>query len=247
MSLQKGIKSAFVGNLANDAIVFRPGPINGREFWSKREPSRATLQWHPTFADVAASGELGYTTGPSLFTPPAEFNRPQHGFFFSIWKKTAEGVWKVALDAGISTPAPKKPDSELTFPQQVVSTKKAVGPEPVLLELERSFSTLSKKKGIVTAYSRYLGSDARVMRDGHFPFVGMEAVLVHLKKDEGRLAWTPIASRVASSFDLGYTYGKYEFYSASAKETGHYVHVWKKQSSGAWKVVLDVHQPMPKE
>ncbi len=247
MSSQKGMKNAFVVNLADDAIIFRPGPINGKEYWLKREPTKATLKWHPVFADIAASGELGYTMGPSLFTPPPELDRPPtHGYFFSIWKQTSDGSWKVALDAGISTPLPKKPDTALTLPAQSVSPPKLESNDlqPVLLQLERSFSTLAEKKSMSIAYSRYLASDARVMREGNLPFIGLHAVVEHLRKNDGAASWVPISSRVANSLDLGYTYGQYEFRTVASKEFGHYIHVWKRQPNGAWKVVFETLQPM---
>jgi hypothetical protein len=42
-------------------------------------------------------------------------------------------------------------------------------------------------------------------------------------------------AEAAKSADLGYTWGSYE--------GGHYVRVWVRESSGAWKVALDVTQP----
>src|SRR4051812_3029105 len=33
---EKGTRAAFLEFLADDAIVFRPGPVNGKEVWSKR-------------------------------------------------------------------------------------------------------------------------------------------------------------------------------------------------------------------
>jgi hypothetical protein len=33
---EKGTHAAFLAFLADDAIVFRPGPVNGKEAWEKR-------------------------------------------------------------------------------------------------------------------------------------------------------------------------------------------------------------------
>ena len=34
----KGTRDAFLEFLADDGIVFQPGPINGKEFWRQRQP-----------------------------------------------------------------------------------------------------------------------------------------------------------------------------------------------------------------
>ena len=39
MSVEKGIRDSFLANLADDAIVFDPGPVNGKELYTKRSPS----------------------------------------------------------------------------------------------------------------------------------------------------------------------------------------------------------------
>jgi uncharacterized protein (TIGR02246 family) len=65
-----------------------------------------TLRWQPTFADIARSGELGYTTGESTTRGRDEQGRTveSKGRYVTIWKKQPDGSWKVALDIGANTP-----------------------------------------------------------------------------------------------------------------------------------------------
>ena len=58
-----------------------------------------TLTWEPTRADIAASGDLGWTTGTYVFraTPDAPPNR---GRYVSIWRKQPDGAWRVVMDLG---------------------------------------------------------------------------------------------------------------------------------------------------
>jgi ketosteroid isomerase-like protein len=246
-SIAKGIKTAFLTYLAEDGIIFRPGPINGKEFWQKRDWSKAMLEWRPTFADVSSSGDLGWTMGPSVFTPPPDLDQPPtNGHFVSLWRKQKSGDWKVVLDAGVSHPFSAVQDTTLVVGMkgELRSTQnQEIGRASVLLQLERVFSTLSSKKGSVTAYSRYLASDARVLREGYFPAVGFDSCVALIRSINDILTWTPIESLVADSFDLGYTLGTYQ----SIREKGHYVHIWRKQENGALKVVLDILLPSPTE
>ena len=57
MSVEQGMKDAFLGNLADDGVVFQPLPVNGRRVWEARAKSPATLIWEPAFAEVSAAGQ----------------------------------------------------------------------------------------------------------------------------------------------------------------------------------------------
>ena len=57
---EKGTRAAFLEFLADDSIVFRPGPLNGKEVWSKRAETGLDLVWEPTFAAISRSGDFGY-------------------------------------------------------------------------------------------------------------------------------------------------------------------------------------------
>ena len=51
---------------------------------------------------------MGFNLGPSLLTPPPgdDKNKPRHGYFFSVWKRQADGKFKVVLDIGSDTSGP---------------------------------------------------------------------------------------------------------------------------------------------
>jgi ketosteroid isomerase-like protein len=43
------------------------------------------------------SGDFGYTTGPFVLTDQARGAPPLHGVYFSIWKRGADDIWRVAV------------------------------------------------------------------------------------------------------------------------------------------------------
>ncbi len=67
------------------------------------------LTWTPVHADMAASGDLGYTYGTYEFRSKDKDGKPtvEYGKYASIWKKQKDGSWKVAMDMGNSSPSPK--------------------------------------------------------------------------------------------------------------------------------------------
>jgi ketosteroid isomerase-like protein len=105
LSRQQGMRAAFLAYLADDGVIFRPGPVPGRAFLEARPSPAIELTWTPVYAAVAASGDLGYTTGPYEVrgTGPDRALEDQ-GYYVTVWRKQADGSWKVAVDQGVSTP-----------------------------------------------------------------------------------------------------------------------------------------------
>ncbi|NHZ87067.1 MAG: hypothetical protein GWP19_14540 [Planctomycetia bacterium] len=73
------------------------------------------------------------------------------------------------------------------------------------------------------------------------PIVGKNKIK-QLFQDNDRntkFTWKPLYAYVAKSGELGYTFGTYKITSGESIEKGTYVSVWKKNSNGKWKFVLD--------
>jgi ketosteroid isomerase-like protein len=252
-SVAKGMREAFIMNLADDSTLFRPHAVAGRK-WMMEQPARSgLLTWKPIFADVSASGELGYTTGPWEFRRNGPDDKEvAHGNFVSLWKKQADGTWKVVVDTGISNPPPtSKPEgvqSPGTNSASLKSGKIDVASEQAaLLEIDRKFSQASESSGALASYLAYTTDDVRVFREEKFPFIGKQAMQAALSAQTGLLKWNPAKSDVAKAGDLGYTYGIAEFKAPNASETEYfnYLRIWRKQAQGTWKVVLDAFNPCP--
>ncbi len=58
------------------------------------------ITWHADRAEVARSGELGYTSGSyqTTFSDPAGKTVSDKGKYVTVWKKQGDGHWKVVLD-----------------------------------------------------------------------------------------------------------------------------------------------------
>jgi ketosteroid isomerase-like protein len=61
---EKGVREAFLAFLADDAILFRPAPVPGKEWMRSHPAPPIRLAWRPSFAEVSGAGDLGYTLGP---------------------------------------------------------------------------------------------------------------------------------------------------------------------------------------
>jgi len=61
-----------------------------------------TLTWEPDRAEIAVSGDLGYTLGASVFKGVDKDGRPleRRVATVTIWRKTAGSPWQVVIDIG---------------------------------------------------------------------------------------------------------------------------------------------------
>jgi ketosteroid isomerase-like protein len=103
--------SAFLTYFAEDGVeVVDGGGFNTKEAMSKQPPwpEGTTLTWTPVKADMASSGDLGYTYGNYVYTAKNKEGKmiSNYGKYTSIWKKQKEGQWKVVVDMGNSSPDP---------------------------------------------------------------------------------------------------------------------------------------------
>ena len=116
-----------------------------------------------------------------------------------------------------------------------------------LIQLEAEFMQAAAAKGSA-GYMSYYADDAVELPNGVAAIDGKINIaksMGFLDQKDNRLTWTPVGADISSSGDLGYTYGTFEFHSKDkdGKPTvdhGKYTSIWKKQSNGSWKVVLDM-------
>ena len=103
---KEGFFKAIIFYADDDMVKFSDGqfPVIGKSAFAEKYGDNAgpkTLTWEPIIAEVANSGELGYTWGNWKFVQP---DTTYYGNYFTVWKKQIDGKWKVVLDGGNSTP-----------------------------------------------------------------------------------------------------------------------------------------------
>jgi ketosteroid isomerase-like protein len=260
---EKGIREAFLTWLAPDAVVFRPLPVEGRPVYESMDPANpAHLVWEPEVAEIAASGELGYTSGPYRMGPQRGAEPTRFGHYVSVWKKQPDGAWRVFLDIGVqhdrpsssapvtnvaSPPAPA--DVEALSPEALRDAEQAVG------NIGGRFESTVGARGYRKALAELATEDVRVYRPGRFPTAG-KARIKDLVAPSSGLIVDPGSQRrlgryqalVAWSGDLACTYGTSEYAKTKSDvETTSFLKIWRKDRSGAWKISLDIEIPVPAE
>lgn len=104
---------------ADDAFVFpTDAPIANtkdqiRAAWASALTPNSALSWKATKVDVARSGDMAYVIGTEAFTTTDSKGAPTsgHGKYVEVWKKQADGTWKVVADIG-NDDAPEPPPAK---------------------------------------------------------------------------------------------------------------------------------------
>jgi len=231
--VEVGISPSFLEYFTDDGIVFRPQPESSKKVYTERNP-KGVLNWWPVFADVSFSGDMGISTGPW------EYHRAQlsdpilaYGYFVSVWKKQKDGSWKVAIDLGIDTPEVIKRDSLI-----YTGSPKITGGnfKNDVMDFDRKFSETYS----VQSYEKNLSDQVRFYRNNLFPMTQNSEILSYLNQNETEMTFKPMEFSVSNSNDMGYTYGSVEKKNGKEISSGYYVKIWKRNSEGNWKLVIDI-------
>jgi ketosteroid isomerase-like protein len=257
-ALVVGWKDAFLEYFSSSAIGFAEGKSgSAREQIAKNPdpPKDLQLIWEPRYGDVAASGELGYLTGPVRnIRASRDGGKPRHSNYASIWKRQRDGAFQVVMDVGIQTPsAVPFPSGFTRAPHRNRFTGDYDDTTPPLGTADEVLNSALKTSQL-RAYRPLLAEGVRFHRQNQMPVVGQQAATKWLASQRAYSSLDSRFSEVARSGDLGYTWGTYTIAPRQVTTTargetqqvnvqaGFYVRVWVRERNGQWRVALDVLQ-----
>jgi ketosteroid isomerase-like protein len=101
MSEKDGMRIAFIEYLDSNGVLLRPGilPVVGAQaidYLIQQSDQDFTMSWDPRSAEVAESGELGFTYGIYILKP-SQYDTLIYGNYTSTWRKQSDGKWKLLL------------------------------------------------------------------------------------------------------------------------------------------------------
>ena len=245
---EKGIRDSFLEYFADDAVAFNPAPISAKDRLRSR-PSRPfseyELRWEPRTGDIAASGELGWLTGPSTFIDHTTSGaKPQHGNYLSVWRRQADGTWRVFIDIGSEPPQPVPFAPGFTrfpFPTRYAGGESQTASSAALLQADQALNAQIAAAGSAKAYEEVTTNASRLHRSGFMPPIGTAAIRSWMTENAAAMTASTGAADAARSGDFGYSYGTYDV-KAAQPQHGAYVRVWQRDAAGKWLVVADVVQ-----
>ncbi|HSN72529.1 MAG TPA: DUF4440 domain-containing protein, partial [Steroidobacteraceae bacterium] len=110
----RGVRDAFLEYAAPGAVLFRPRAVDAREYLEAAPATPGRLEWYPAYAVLAASHDLGFTTGPWVARKEEGGPVVAQGHYVTIWKQQPGGAWRFVVDHGVSHPALEPPPTALS-------------------------------------------------------------------------------------------------------------------------------------
>ena len=237
---ESGMKAAFLGFLASDAIVFRPNPVNGIDFWKSQNDAAAPtiLVRNSTYADISFNGLLGYTMGSWRSYPKGKRDDlSKFGQFVTLWEKNQDGKFRAAVDVGITHDEIPMTDKATGYLTDIRKDPNISGRSPA--DASMNFLTMSMNQSALGgAYDKFAADDVRVLHDGVPPIVGKKTVVSEMKRYKSINFPKKVALFQAA--DMAYTWNACEFADSNEGiEKGTCLHIWKLRDK-KWWIVLGV-------
>ena len=230
---ERGNRAAFLEYLAEDSVILRPGEVAGREYWQDAKKDGAVLQWYPSRAVVATSGDFGYTLGPWASGKRGARQRI-FGHYVKIWRREPDGELRAVFDGTISHPhrseAPKLVAGAIIYePNGIVRRRLGV------TDIERRFAQTAAASGYDSAAAMWAIDRSLRMRDGAEPSqFGTAAASAPVQVAlEG--------SDLSAAGDLAYTFGTV---TAESGERAAFLHVWRVLDGEPY-LAVDFLVPLP--
>jgi ketosteroid isomerase-like protein len=248
-ALVVGWKQAFLEYFADSAVGFDGDHVAPAKVLFRKSPDPSKdlrLIWEPRYGDISSSGDLGYLTGPVRRINPAVDNgRPSHSIYASVWKRQADGSFRVVMDMGVPTPQPVIFTNGFTRAPQADRYAGQATPESAIKSLRDTDAALTNalRSGQPDAYRGHLAYGARLHRPGVMPIVGEQSILLWLNGQPRYAAGESKFADASIAGDLGYSYGAYALEGTQGSR-GFYVRVWTRGRDSVWRVALDVLQPV---
>jgi ketosteroid isomerase-like protein len=238
--IDHGVRDGFLRHVIEESVVFRPLPTAARTWFEAQEPADFSLSWEPRYAEIAASGDFGYTIGPWTSTPLVEGERPvTQGFYTTVWIKGEDGAWHPLVDHGIGGVTADESGQPITVLGETRSAP-----------IEGSYLLNTRYQGLMAVALRlplaqadaqasidrtWLANDLVVLRAGRAPVQGNDAVRQILSRELG--ATPPALTVMAASGDLGMSLG-------GEPGRGAYLRLWRHHDANGWQLAVDVATPV---
>lgn len=248
LSGSKGVRTAFLANLARDAIVFRPSPVPAVDWFRDRPSPQGTLVWEPDFAAVSVGGDLGYTSGPWEFRETgATPESGTHGHFVTVWRREG-GTWKIVIDGGVR----HEPGGEVALEFGARASRAPVliaEAKEVLRRAESELLRAARSATWADVFTRSAAADIRLYRSGSAPIVGLAAGRAALAAHPGSMRWELGGAEASRVGDLGCTWGTAQLHPDGAPgdsvEASAFVRIWRARTHSGYEIVLDLESPIP--
>lgn len=234
--LTLGIKGSFLKHMAGDAIVFEPTPVNAKALYGARSgEGEPKLEWWPAWVVAARSEDLGLSIGPSAI------NGKRAGWYASIWRKDADGIWRWIYDGGAQADSISVQGPDAPAVQGPMVKVGETSPAKAFDAVRAAEQTLSEMANRDTgqAYKAFLATDARLLGPRGTRALAPTALDQRLALRPATMILTLRGGGASKAGDFVWTHGEAIWGETGQKSAqAHYMHVWQRRPDG-WRLIFE--------
>jgi len=110
-----------------------------------------------------------------------------------------------------------------------------------IIQTDKAMSDEAAKNGFYKTLLLYADDSVVKPQEGMLPVIGKAALqnFWNSRTDFKELTWEPFKAEASKSGDMGYTLGNWKLVTKDTTMYGNYYTIWKKQTDGKWKFVVD--------
>lgn len=231
----RSVREAFLAAMDAQSLTFAPGLVNGRAYWTDKPASTMKLQWAPDAAEIAASGDLGYSTGPFRVTPAGADKATAFGHYLSVWHKTADGSWKLVITTAIWHPDQALPEKTRRLGGLALAAGSGGSSSDIAMSELRRADQLAPGRLSVDVVSR----DFLRLRAGHIP----DDQATDKPVDDGQPHRLETGALISNAGDLAVTWG-------GGDNSARWLRIWRRATPNdapglAWRLAVDLCDAAP--
>ena len=110
-----------------------------------------------------------------------------------------------------------------------------------IIAADKAMSDMAIQEGFNKTLLQYADDGVVKFQDGESPVIGNLALEKYWsgKTDTKNISWEPFKAEASSSGDMGYSLGNWKMTTPDTTYYGNYYTIWKRQTDGTWKFVVD--------
>jgi ketosteroid isomerase-like protein len=231
-----GIRDSFLAHMADDAIVFSPGPVSAKALYVARPSSKTPkLEWWPQRVVIARSGDLGLSIGPWAI------DGKRGAYYATIWRKDSGGAWKWVYDGGGDADGSKGPDPAAPSTQGPTASEGAGSAAAGFAQARAAEDQLAAvaARDAASAYDAVLSSDALLAGPGGTKALAVDDLEGRRGLRPAAMTLTPVGGGASRAGDLVWIHGEARWDAMGPKPVAaHYMHVWQRRAEG-WRLIFE--------
>lgn len=233
---EKGLQEGFLSHADSSGITFsRVGPVNAIAYWLEQGRADGFYSWSPAIAEISASGDWGYTTGPYEYRMSSlDDTVSNSGQYTTVWKKSSHGQWKYILDIGNG-----HPHTSLDGKPRAIQCDKQADPQATndsLMHCEQNFIEEFENSPRV-AYQKFGAEEYVLNLGGHTPVLSTADAVELLLELDLQPEYHPVNSALSPGKDMAMVYGTL----VQGEKKSNYLRIWRSEPEG-WRIALEVIQ-----